>query len=91
MAFALASELIELGKPVFGICRGLQEINVLFGGTLRRDLGEGHQHPSSDVLEFEEWFDHRHSVRLLPGGLLGKDDEHDVIEEPPFTVKESRA
>ncbi|MBF0442864.1 MAG: gamma-glutamyl-gamma-aminobutyrate hydrolase family protein [Oligoflexales bacterium] len=29
---------LELGKPVFGICRGLQIINVAFGGTLSQDV-----------------------------------------------------
>ncbi len=37
MTADLIAAMLELGKPVFGICRGLQEINVAFGGTLRRD------------------------------------------------------
>ncbi|MDO5521719.1 MAG: gamma-glutamyl-gamma-aminobutyrate hydrolase family protein [bacterium] len=28
----------ELGKPVLGICKGIQAINVAFGGTLYQDL-----------------------------------------------------
>lgn len=28
----------ELGKPVFGICKGIQAINVAFGGTLYQDI-----------------------------------------------------
>lgn len=28
----------ELGKPVFGICKGIQVVNVAFGGTLYQDL-----------------------------------------------------
>ena len=34
VALSLAGRMIERGKPVYGICRGMQEINVLFGGTL---------------------------------------------------------
>lgn len=28
----------ELGKPVLGICKGIQALNVAFGGTLYQDL-----------------------------------------------------
>ncbi|QIK79539.1 gamma-glutamyl-gamma-aminobutyrate hydrolase family protein [Sphingomonas piscis] len=70
VAFALAAELIDRGKPVFGICRGLQEINVLFGGSLRADVAHGHQHPDSRALAFEHWFGHRHDVQLSRNGVL---------------------
>lgn len=30
----------QLGKPVFGICKGLQALNVAFGGTMYQDLGK---------------------------------------------------
>lgn len=39
-AFSLAAAAIEAGRAVFGICRGHQEINVLYGGTLHGDVGE---------------------------------------------------
>jgi putative glutamine amidotransferase len=35
---ALLRAFIELGKPVLGVCRGAQVINVAFGGTLYQDL-----------------------------------------------------
>lgn len=70
VAFALSSELIARDKPVFGICRGLQEINVLFGGSLRTDVADRHQHPQSSRIAFEHWFGHRHEVRLSPDGVL---------------------
>lgn len=34
----LLAEFIDAGKPVLGICRGLQTINVFFGGTLVQDI-----------------------------------------------------
>lgn len=36
----LLKKVLELKKPVFGICRGFQLINVLFGGTLHQDIKE---------------------------------------------------
>ena len=36
--FALFSAAEKLGTPVFGICRGLQALNVALGGTLWQDL-----------------------------------------------------
>lgn len=36
--FLLASEALQRGMPVLGICRGSQLLNVLFGGSLYQDL-----------------------------------------------------
>ena len=44
---------VALGKPVFGICRGHQMINVFFGGTLYQDLAQEHgaAHPSTHFVQ----------------------------------------
>ncbi|WDL99493.1 gamma-glutamyl-gamma-aminobutyrate hydrolase family protein [Alicyclobacillus sp. ALC3] len=39
----LLREVMRMGKPVFGICRGLQLMNAAFGGTLVQDLGRTKQ------------------------------------------------
>ncbi|MDI7773994.1 gamma-glutamyl-gamma-aminobutyrate hydrolase family protein [Asticcacaulis sp. EMRT-3] len=39
VSMAMIEAMITVGKPVFGICRGFQEINVVLGGSLRRDVG----------------------------------------------------
>lgn len=68
VALTLAEHMIEAGRPVFGICRGLQELNVLFGGTLTRDLPS--HHLGDEGYEFADLFDHAHEVRLREGGVL---------------------
>jgi putative glutamine amidotransferase len=68
VALALGAYMIERGRPVFGICRGLQELNVLFGGTLTRELPT---HLRRDPgLAFEDLFDHMHEIELADGGIL---------------------
>ncbi|UYY57886.1 gamma-glutamyl-gamma-aminobutyrate hydrolase family protein [Sphingomonas sp. S2-65] len=68
VALALSARMIERGRPVFGICRGLQELNVLFGGTLCC-APDSHQRAGPDT-SYEAWFDHEHEVDLAPGGML---------------------
>jgi putative glutamine amidotransferase len=67
VALALAEHMIERGRPVFGICRGLQELNVLFGGTLSHLPSH---HRGEQGFSFDELFDHGHDVMLSEGGML---------------------
>ncbi|HEV2483877.1 MAG TPA: gamma-glutamyl-gamma-aminobutyrate hydrolase family protein, partial [Puia sp.] len=52
--------------PVFGVCRGLQLINVALGGSLVQDLGEG----GDAVHEGTAGADKQHEVRVEQGSLL---------------------
>jgi putative glutamine amidotransferase len=75
MTAGLIAAMIDLGKPVFGICRGLQEVNVAFGGTLRRDASAPTAplaHHAPDDAAFDAMFAHEHPVTLAPGGLLAR-------------------
>jgi putative glutamine amidotransferase len=72
-AIRMVEQMIDLQKPVFGICRGFQEINVALGGTLRRDTSQSTElirHHAADDVEFDRMFDHRHPVTLRKDGLL---------------------
>ena len=40
LEYALFHRVLERDKPIFGICRGLQMINVALGGSLYQDLPE---------------------------------------------------
>ena len=75
MTMRLVDSALESKRPVFGICRGFQELNVVFGGSLRRDVGdEGRSlahHAALDVA-FDNMFDHEHAVELTPGGVLAR-------------------
>jgi putative glutamine amidotransferase len=59
----LVHEFVEAGKPVLGICRGAQLINVAFGGTLHQDI------PSHRSDDYEK---HRHQIRFEPGSSLAR-------------------
>ncbi|MBA4757445.1 gamma-glutamyl-gamma-aminobutyrate hydrolase family protein [Sphingosinicella sp.] len=75
IALSMVDAMIGRGRPVFGICRGFQEINVALGGTLRRDTSASDdliRHHAPDGVSFDAMFDHRHRVDLVPGGLLAR-------------------
>jgi putative glutamine amidotransferase len=57
------------GKPALGICRGIQILNVAFGGTLHQDIAT--QVPDSfDHRNWDLYDANRHQVELLAGGRL---------------------
>lgn len=73
IALSMVDRMIEAQKPVFGICRGFQEINVALGGTLRRDTSASDQlirHHAPDAVAFDAMFSHRHPVEITEGGIL---------------------
>lgn len=45
----LIERFVSAGRPILGICRGMQALNVFFGGTLY-DRIPGHQDPGGDLL-----------------------------------------
>jgi len=66
----LVHEFIEAGKPILGICRGAQLINVAFGGTLYQDIPT--QLPQSQVHVADSYEKHRHEIRFEPGSGLAR-------------------
>jgi putative glutamine amidotransferase len=69
----LIRKALAAGVPIFGICRGFQEMNVAFGGTLHQKLHEiaGHlDHRDDESQPLEVQYGPAHDVTLEPGGLL---------------------
>lgn len=68
---ALARAFVGVGKPVFGVCRGLQLLNVAFGGTLWQDIAT--QRPGAiahrDAARYDQLF---HRIAFEPGGRLAQ-------------------
>jgi putative glutamine amidotransferase len=81
LALALVETCVARGVPLLGICRGFQEMNVAFGGSLHPEIRElpgrvnhrmprletGEIHPDHEVV-----FGDRHDVRLVPGGAFAR-------------------
>jgi putative glutamine amidotransferase len=67
----LFNEFLEAGKPVLGVCRGIQLINVALGGTLYQDLptqvGAQTTHRDREIYE-----GNCHDVRIEPGSGLAR-------------------
>ena len=66
---ALIRRAAEIDMPVLGICRGMQVLNVAFGGTLIQHLPETYGH--EDHRRVPGNFDEAdHDVRLVPDSLV---------------------
>lgn len=71
----LITRAVAAGIPVFGVCRGFQEMNVAMGGTLHQNVHEvagldDHREDKEQPLDVQ--YAPAHDVLLEPDGLLAK-------------------
>ena len=90
LALNLARACVEKGIPLFGICRGMQEMNVAFGGSLHPEIRDlpgrmnhrmprlenGEIHPDPEIV-----FADRHDVQFTEGGRF-----HDLYGQRSIRV-----
>lgn len=74
VALALTRACVDTGTAIFGICRGIQEMNVAFGGTLHPEIRDlpgrmNHRMPKNEP-DLDVIFKLRHDVRLIPDGVF---------------------
>ena len=75
LCLPLVRACVERGQPFLGVCRGFQEFNVAYGGTLHPEIRDlpgrmNHRMPPEGTLE--EKFSRTHPVRLTPGGRFAQ-------------------
>jgi putative glutamine amidotransferase len=70
-ALTLLVAAIAKALPVFGICRGFQELNVALGGSLNPHVSTGALDHREDKLEpLSAQYAHAHPVTIAAGGIL---------------------
>lgn len=75
MTSLVLSAALENGLPILGICRGLQELNVFFGGSLHEDISRETNmliHKEDLSLPRDRQYDPVHEVTVQAGGRLAQ-------------------
>lgn len=73
MELALLKLVMKTQKPILGICRGIQLLNVALGGDIYQDIPS--QFPQDFPLAHTQPFDYvmpSHKVTVVPGSLLSR-------------------
>lgn len=78
---ALIAAALQAGKPIFGICRGIQILNAALGGTLYQDLTERSGNGTPLHMQKSRYDAKAHTVEILPGTLL-----HDIVTKDRTAV-----
>jgi len=74
-AFALIPAVVRKGIPLLAVCRGFQELNVAYGGTLHQEVHNvpGYlTHRENKGAPIEAQYAPAHEVHFTPGGMLAR-------------------
>ncbi len=69
---ALLRAALDADLPVLAICRGLQLLNVAYGGTLHGDIAGCSEYHPAVPSELDEALAFRHPVAVEPGTITGR-------------------
>lgn len=84
--YSLVREIIRRKKPVFGICYGMQLLNVVLGGNLFQDIG----------MQIRGAKDHREGTHIIsvksnpyigPGDYEVNSSHHQAVSRPGIGVR----
>ncbi len=73
LALALIPAAIRQGVPLLAICRGFQEMNVAYGGSLIQhvhELSQFNDHRENKTESLATQYSHSHDIFLTTGGVL---------------------
>lgn len=93
LQLSLARAFLQAGKPILGICKGMQLINVLFGGDLIQDLPETRKriHAWDETGQVDRIHPSWISSRFLPAGRLPAPDPCPDQKSNPESPKQTGA
>ena len=77
-------EMLKLDKPIFGICRGLQVLNVAVGGTMYQDIHSQNDKPIIQHVQKAPRSHQSHFVQVEKGSLFESIAESNQLEVNSF-------
>ena len=80
--FPLARKALDTGMPIFAVCRGFQELNVLLGGTLHQQIHEveeylDHREDKNDLIE--KGYGPAHTISIKKDSMLSSFTDQDIV------------
>jgi putative glutamine amidotransferase len=93
----MAGEIIRLSKPLLGICRGMQVMNVVMGGNLYQDIPSEIKKPLKHIQDAPRWHKSHEIEIIQEDSLLFKiigqrrikvnSFHHQSVKEPALCYK----